>query len=658
MRSLAVIFIASLLLLARPVHAQLCAGSAGAAVWVETFGKGDNDDTGPALPGSVTSLTYAPDICGGDEGTYTLMTEIGTSCKDGIWQSYTYDHTRNGHGYMMVINAGRRPALFYTHQLKGTDLSAGTTYQLSGYISNILRELPRTRGFIQPQIKFRVETTNGMLLAEYTTPAIPATDNPGFFEQYGTCFTAPADGSDVIISLLSAVPGGDGNDFAIDDISVSPVGQTILVGFNVPGDTRPQHGCQGENLTYNLLSNTDNYKNPDIQWQQNLNDGLGWVNIPGSAARQKNYPLNLPNASPGVYQYRVGLLDELQRGKESNRIYSAPLTVTVTAAPVITLPATLNFCEGQPLQLSATGGSKYRWAGPDGWTSAESSPVVTTAATARYSGRYVLEVISEDGCSSAGSTLVTVHPAAKIITFTPGSSICAGDAVQLDVTAANALTYKWSPAAGLSNPNIANPVASPSVTTTYTVEVTAAGCAEVTDYRQITITVNQRPMADAGPAVAIFAGQQGRLHGKSSGDNVSIHWEPADYLDDAASLTPITSAPRDMVYTLHVSNISCGEQTSLVTVRVYQQLSLPNSFTPNGDGINDLWIIGNLDTYANAEVSIYNRLGQQLYYSRGYPRPWDGTLQGKFLPAGSYYYLINLHEDHLPPLSGWLLIIR
>jgi len=84
---------------------------------------------------------------------------------------------------------------------------------------------------------------------------------------------------------------------------------------------------------------------------------------------------------------------------------------------------------------------------------------------------------------------------------------------------------------------------------------------------------------------------------------------------------------------------------------------IPNTFTPNGDGVNDTWKIPALASYPQCALMIYNRWGQQVYKSIGYPTPWNGTLNGKNLPDGTYYYLINL-TSNAPPLSGFVTIIR
>lgn len=84
--------------------------------------------------------------------------------------------------------------------------------------------------------------------------------------------------------------------------------------------------------------------------------------------------------------------------------------------------------------------------------------------------------------------------------------------------------------------------------------------------------------------------------------------------------------------------------------------NIPNTFTPNGDGINDYWNIPGLDTYPNAKVNIFNRYGIPVFQSIGYAKPFDGTSNGKPLPVGVYYYIITLKKGDA--LSGNVTIIR
>ncbi len=101
--------------------------------------------------------------------------------------------------------------------------------------------------------------------------------------------------------------------------------------------------------------------------------------------------------------------------------------------------------------------------------------------------------------------------------------------------------------------------------------------------------------------------------------------------------------------------------TALDTIVIREEgclpTKIPNTFTPNGDGINDTWNIDGLKYYPSCTVFIYNRWGQPVFKSTGYGKPWDGQYNGRNLSAGTYYYIINL-KNNTPPISGYVTIIR
>jgi gliding motility-associated-like protein len=105
-----------------------------------------------------------------------------------------------------------------------------------------------------------------------------------------------------------------------------------------------------------------------------------------------------------------------------------------------------------------------------------------------------------------------------------------------------------------------------------------------------------------------------------------------------------------------IGNSNCPPLT--FTITVIHPIDIPNTFTPNNDGVNDKWDIKYLtSSYPKNTVEIFNRYGARLFYSSGYAVPWDGKYKGAPVPSGTYYYIINTNGIN-KPLTGYLNIIR
>ena len=98
--------------------------------------------------------------------------------------------------------------------------------------------------------------------------------------------------------------------------------------------------------------------------------------------------------------------------------------------------------------------------------------------------------------------------------------------------------------------------------------------------------------------------------------------------------------------------------TSVLKAGKGECITVPNAFTPNNDGVNDTWMIEQIDIYPNAQIDIYNRWGEAVFHSsKGYTKPWDGTFNGRILPIDSYFYIIDLKNGR-DAISGDITIIK
>jgi len=248
---------------------------------------------------------------------------------------------------------------------------------------------------------------------------------------------------------------------------------------------------------------------------------------------------------------------------------TASVTVVVGTQPTVTASASPNaICSGESSQLNAvaTGGTSYAYSwtsNPQGFTSNLQNPVVTPSVTTTY---YV--TVNSGGCTDEDAVTVTVNPAPTVNATASTSAICAGESVTLNAAASGGTnyTYSWT-----SNPpgfssNLQNPVASPTVTTTYYVTVTSAGCSG-TDF--VTVTVNPVPSVTASASdTEICEGESVTLNAAASGgSNYSYSWtsDPPGFtsnLQNPSVVPTITTT-----YTVEVTSAGCtGSDFVMVTV--------------------------------------------------------------------------------------------
>ena len=633
-------------------RAQTCTGSLGDPVINETLGHGETQlQVGPPLPYGTTTLQYTNSPCDEGGGSYGFPTYM-IGCHAATWHHLNSDHTGDKYGYFMLINGPLGGGDVYDQKVDGSKLCPNTTYEFAAWIMNVLVLTDSTATWVLPDLTFSIETAGGKVLKTLEIGDIPETEQP-VWNHYGTFFTTPSNGSDIVVRLIdNQTVDGNGNDFAVDDITFRPCGPVVEVGFNTLGNITPERLCQGGSAGYTFVASQKGYDHPVYQWQQKLNDGKGWTDIPGATDTVYSLTLNTPTA--GLYNYRMGVTNGAAAAL-SCRIYSDSLVVSVNNIPTLHLAAKTSVCVGQSLQLGIDQGESYEWTGPDNFTSAEQSPIVTASASNVNDGVYTVKVTTQQ-CPAFASTTVAVYPNVTGA-ISNNVTICEGDTATLSAgNSQGATIFKWTPSTGLSNTDAASVHASPAKTTTYTVTIGNGACDSVT--RAVVVTVLQKPIANAGAAKKITEGESVKLNGTAAGDSVGYYWTPAAYLDNANSLTPIASPIDNTTYTLHVqSNSSCGQDSSSVYVRVYKKVTVLNAFSPNNDGINDYWDIKQLNTYPECSVMVFNRYGQQVYQSTGYAKPWDGKYNGAPLPQGTYYYIIDLKND-TPKLAGWVLIVR
>jgi gliding motility-associated-like protein len=315
-------------------------------------------------------------------------------------------------------------------------------------------------------------------------------------------------------------------------------------------------------------------------------------------------------------------------------------------------------CSGGNVILGrpASAGLTYSWQPSTGLSSDTiaqpiASPTVTTT--------YYLTATLAGGCSKLDTVTVTVVD----VNAGSDSTVCEGSSVLIGTPALSGVNYNWFPAVGLNDPAIAQPLSTLSFTTTYTVTASANGCIQ-TDDVTITVLPYISPTADAGTSSTICAGDTIGI-GAAANAGYSYTWFPQSFINDAFSSSPIVFPAQTTLYALTVidtaSNYLCkttGTDSVLITIDPCPP-EIPNVFTPNNDGINDVFEIENLSE--GSSVRIYNRWGilvyEQIASSDRSEFNWDGrTTSGEVMSAGTYFYIVQLKNEEV--YEGFVELLR
>lgn len=324
---------------------------------------------------------------------------------------------------------------------------------------------------------------------------------------------------------------------------------------------------------------------------------------------------------------------------------TAQATLTVDD-PQIVVNSDTN-CLGDPADvatLNATGASTYVWSPATGLSATTGA---TVTATPTQTTVYTIIGTTVNGCLDTTTATVTTVPD---FTVTVNSdSICSGQSVLL--TANGAATYVWSPATGLNATTGTEVVASPTVTTVYTVTGTISGCSETAIS---TITVLPQPTASifASPNPASTIEPTVTIQTASSNNSNSKNW----YLDDSlisqlqSFAYTFPGEPGSYVIELIVTNALGCSDTGFVTIVIQEDIIfyVPNAFTPNDDDFNNIFvpiITSGIDT-KNYAFAIFNRWGELVFETTEFGEGWDGTYKGVKCQDGTYTWSLKFKSKY------------
>jgi gliding motility-associated-like protein len=308
---------------------------------------------------------------------------------------------------------------------------------------------------------------------------------------------------------------------------------------------------------------------------------------------------------------------------------TATIIIAVHPLPVVNITGDTDICVGQQTPLAATGALTYLWNTGETASAISPQPSVTTS--------YWVTGTDPNGCSNSDTITVSVH-ALPIVDAGQDVHICDGDAVTL--TASGASTYLWTP--GGSGQSI---IVAPSTTATYSVLGTDTwGCEDDDD---VTVIVFALPSVSAIPSI-ICPGEPALLTATPHQAGLTYTWQPGNMTGDSLIVTPIST----MTYTVTGIDANGCQDTSIATVTVRNDcpepdpvLEIPTAFSPNGDGLNDLFRIEHTENFTLTSIRVFNRWGQLVFETADRSNGWDGTHEGREQGMGAFAVMVTGMDD-------------
>ncbi|MEZ4884891.1 MAG: choice-of-anchor L domain-containing protein [Chitinophagales bacterium] len=377
-------------------------------------------------------------------------------------------------------------------------------------------------------------------------------------------------------------------------------------------------------------------------------------------------------------------------------------------------------CEGESVQLSASGGKNHLWSPAEGLSSVNTaSPVASPTSSTWYT------VIAEDdlGCTVVDSVRVFVEALPYLPDTMVNVVLCFDEVREIQLTDYNKIsdyTYTWSPAMGLNNPKIPNPVATISESVTYTLTVrNQQGCeteqifeflvdnvGNQIELQDIRLCPDKTTLLDAGEGFSSYEWSNGETTqiievseagvysvlamdttGCQSSGMAEVLFEEAaepsivgelqfvggggstsigtgffdDYLWSNGQTTANVLVTEAGVYAVTVTNsVGC---TGIAEVMVEEVLVdgylIPNAFSPNRDGVNDTWgVFG--PNIVSLDLYVFNRWGKEIFHAQSTGSDWDGTYNFEDQPIGTYVYYgqLTLLNGEIKTFQGNVTLIR
>jgi gliding motility-associated-like protein len=418
-----------------------------------------------------------------------------------------------------------------------------------------------------------------------------------------------------------------------------------LANFVVSTSVASNQVCAGSSLTLSA-----NFANGySYQW---IKDGADIGPLTAAS------PVTQSVSADGIYKVRVANI-ALGCNKDT-----APVTVTVLTMPTSSFtPSTTTACVDKGITftnnslIDSRATPTYAWDFGDGTISSLQKPSKIYLAAATRTVQLTVSYTGVSGCSNSSTQSIVASNAQTLTINATVNPICSGDPSVLSVTGVfNA--YSWTgPSTGTSATlNITEPG-------NYSLSTTEAnGCESTAQFTvntkakvAVVVTAADQPVVEDGE-ILFSPGIPIQL--LATGGN-TFSWSPADGLDNPMIANPKATPTSELTYTVTASQVGFCNGTLSFNMKFDPEgatFYAPNAFSPNGDANNDLWVITNAAGFSDCTISIFTKHGSKVFEQKGYTNNWDGSFEGKELPQGTYYYVLNCPDKK--PVTGHILLAR
>ncbi|MEO7310482.1 MAG: PKD domain-containing protein, partial [Chitinophagaceae bacterium] len=305
-------------------------------------------------------------------------------------------------------------------------------------------------------------------------------------------------------------------------------------------------------------------------------------------------------------------------------------TIRVNTSPIVNAGNDVRICLGQSVQLNATGASQWQWSPLQNLSCTTcNNPVASPSFTTVY------VATGSNSLLCTGSDSITVEVIRPFtMSVSPSDSICIGQSSQL--FASGGFRYSWNPAVGLDRADVPNPISTPLSTTFYRViGFDQYNCFSDTGF--VRVAVGQLPTVDLGTGATVVAGTNINLNAVITGGPIAIYrWTPTRDLSCTNCGNPVATINTDILYKLEVETFYGCTASDTISFKVNcdpSQVFIPNAFSPDGDGINDILMVRAKGIAQVKYFRIFNRWGQLVFERSNFgandpQQGWDGKIKG------------------------------